>query len=143
MNKLERIKSRILSDHEKNNYKDGHFPLTDIDDIANYADYKKAVKELNDDTKFPYTVYIQLFTNSIKIQYQPLNSKFYEYKQPSEVIAVLERLTNHVKRLNKEKNISHSTYVKDGSDGLNIIIEGINGTEVLTIDITNTFKFND
>lgn len=144
MNKLERLKLEIIEDHRSNNYKEGRLSLTDKTDTNNYPDYKAAVNALNADTDFPYTVYILFYSNVIKISYQPLGAKFYEYKQPSEVITVLERLTDYVKRLDREKNISHSTYIKEDKDTLHILVESLTGGESLAIDITNTFKkFNE
>lgn len=140
MNKLAKIKEEILKDHQQNDNKDGLFSISDKLDIEKYSEYKAAVNALNEDTSFPYTVYIQLKNNAVKIQYSPLGSKFYEYKKPSEVIEVLERLTDRVKRLEADNNISHSTYAKEGRDGLNILIESLDGREHLDISITNTFK---
>lgn len=94
MAKLERIKAEILRDHEANDFKGGRLSLTDKYNVENYGDYKAVVNELNEDINFPYTVYIMRINQSVKIQYSRLGSKFYDYKQPSEGIEVLERLIN-------------------------------------------------
>lgn len=140
---IKKIQNEILTDMQMHGKEDGRFSLSDryYSDV-DFSRHKTAVNTLNEDINFPYTLYIMLIENVVKIQYSPLGSKFYEYKTPSEVIDVLEKLVSHVKRLDADKNIANSTYMKQGEDELNILVEGITGKEILDIDITNTFKMD-
>lgn len=141
MPKINRIKTEILRDHEANNYKDGRFELADKYDVEDYSEWKDAVYELNADCNFKYIVYIERQEAAVKISYSRYGRKFEESKQPSEIVSELERLIDHVKRLESTKDIANASSASEWRGGLSLNIEGIGGG-VLEVEITNTFKMD-